>query len=388
MWDLHKLRRSSLTRTDIFTSYPSRSYQDDTAFTKPTTAHDWLYFHELMAHRVHTSQDWELSHYLSYPILAMHSLFSSANAFPQSTSDSEQPEDQFAFASLSAARASDLSRANGEALTSLQQMLTLPLQRSFRSVGIIAAELVPYVLRLLSPDVKPTLIAGVASVRRAPEKERVLRAVDAMCAVGVKFERGRVELNTADDGEAETGRNLQAVNSALRTTAGWIYRMEPPLDDLGLFASASPCATSSGGDAGKVRYAVRQVLEQEWRKETTRRETDARMKRAHGLPEIMDEGEANKGTPGKGFEHPNDAAVALTYKPKAVKRDFFGRPIAPSKKLMRLPSAGCGDAMRGDKADGEGSVPEAGVRVWVTHNEGYSNAVKKPITLKELLEGL
>ena len=59
-----------------------------------------------------------------------------------------------------------------------------------------------------------------------------------------------------------------------------------------------------------------------------------------------------------------------------VKRDFFGRVI----KNTRPASAGKG-AQKGDSKTDD----EAG-RVWVSFHEGFSNAVRKPITLKELLE--
>jgi chromosome transmission fidelity protein 18 len=68
-------------------------------------------------------------------------------------------------------------------------------------------ELIPYVLRMLSPDVKPVLVNtgasgsksfATASVRKASEKELVKKAVEAMVATGVRFEKSRVE---TEDGE-------------------------------------------------------------------------------------------------------------------------------------------------------------------------------------------
>lgn len=62
-----------------------------------------------------------------------------------------------------------------------------------------------------------------------------------------------------------------------------------------------------------------------------------------------------------------------TLKIKAAKKDFFGRVVV---------SEGGMDA--GGKATGK--VEEN--RVWVSFHEGFSNAVRKPISLEELVRGM
>ena len=49
----------------------------------------------------------------------------------------------------------------------------------------------------------------------------------------------------------------------------WIYRMEPPIDSMGIFETGG--ALLAGTEAAKARYAVRQVLHQEWAREEKRR---------------------------------------------------------------------------------------------------------------------
>lgn len=58
-----------------------------------------------------------------------------------------------------------------------------------------------------------------------------------------------------------------------------------------------------------------------------------------------------------------------------TKRDFFGRIINEA----RPPGAGTNRPGTAGKSKDE-------KRVWVSFHEGYSNAVRKPITLKELLD--
>lgn len=61
-----------------------------------------------------------------------------------------------------------------------------------------------------------------------------------------------------------------------------------------------------------------------------------------------------------------------------VKRDFFGRIIKEESR----PSSEEGRPMS------RGEASKCQVKVWVSFNEGFSNAVRKPISLKELLDGL
>lgn len=303
----------------------------------------------------------------------MHNLFASSAASPSTRNGEDHkslddaacggPDSSYAMSRLH-----EIRRANDAVLSSLHNTLALPLQSSFRSNAALATELVPYSLRMLSPDVKPTLVGNVASVRRGPEKERVNRAVDAMCALGIKFEKGRVEVSTGEDEEGDTGTKCAYSNAAVRANAGWVYRMEPPLDEIGTYTHA---AFAGGGDAGKARYAVRQVLDQEWTKEIVRKESEVRLKRVNGLPEDarmdvgVDKGQSTDKVNGK-TDAPAAASV-LAQKPKTVKKDFFGRPIEAAKNLTM-------GTHRCDQGTGLDSHPER------------TTAVKRGITMKELLE--
>ena len=60
---------------------------------------------------------------------------------------------------------------------------------------------------------------------------------------------------------------------------------------------------------------------------------------------------------------------------KVVKRDFFGRVIR-EKPLLE------GEVRKQTKPEGDED------RIWVSFHEGFSNAVRKPITMEELFRGL
>lgn len=339
---------------DCFTAYPEKPFQDDTLLSKPSAAYEWLHFHDTINSAVHGSQEWELAPYLSNSVLAFHHLFASPRK--QSSEATADPDAQpLPFTGPGANfAAAEQFKANRAQLMALQSTLSLHLTRMFRSPEEMALELIPYTLRMLSPDVKPVIVNTGASgsksfasatVRKASEKALVKKAVEAMAATGVRFEKSRVE------NEDIANRN-----------AGFVWRMEPSLDVMGTFD------TIAGKKEEKVRYAVRSVLEQEWRIESARIDMDNR-KRRGGQTEAdeVDEPKAEKTTEEK-FAEANA---------RAVKRDFFGRVI----KEKPMPEG----VQQKKKAENKGG--DEG-RIWVSFNEGYSNAVRKPITVDELLRGL
>ncbi|OQU98107.1 hypothetical protein CLAIMM_03935 [Cladophialophora immunda] len=223
----------------------------------------------------------------------------------------------------------------------------------------IATELIPNVGKMLAPDVKPVVIGGsgssasVASVRKETEKTCIRNAVRTMLALDISFEKVRVEIE----------------GGGAHSNGGYAYRMEPPLDMLLSYHMDKP-----GSGTAPVRYAVRQVLEQELRKERLLQNSVARHARsaASGLTREVD-GEDNKEN-----ETPAEKARVASSKTAGTKRDFFGRIINESR-----PTSAGKEAK--DRAENPGTKAEG--RVWVSFHEGFSNAVRKPITLRDLLDG-
>ncbi|KAK5121620.1 hypothetical protein LTR85_004792 [Meristemomyces frigidus] len=347
--------------TDCFTSYPEHPFQDDTLMSKPDAAYEWLHFHDALSSAVYSSSEWEMAPYLSTPVLAFHHLFASPTraqyaAAAHTAEDSDDtPSHPFSGPQASWA-AREATKHNESLIQTLQSGLGLELGRMFSSTSAIATDLLPYLLRMLSPNVAPIIVGGsgndkgTASVRKASEQLLVQRAVQAMGASGIRFERTRV---TTDD----AGPSWQ--------NAQWVYRMEPSLDVLGAFETGG----KGFGEAGreKQRYAVRQVLDQEWIKEEKRRAEATRLARFSGGREVG----------GSLLPVSTDGREERRVLSKTnVKRDFFGRPIA-------LPVEGA----EPKKGKGREEQKEEG-RVWITYHEGFSNAVRKPVTLAELMRDL
>lgn len=203
--------------TDCFAAYPSHSFQDDMFLTKPNVAYDWLHFHDSLSTKVFSGQEWELGPYLSEAVLGFHYLFASPirNQYSGGDQNEEQDIEPMPFSGPRADyEASEAQKQNKTILFGLRSSLSIPLFRAFRSPEEICYEFLPSLIKILTPDVKPVVVGGsgdqrgIVSVRRGSERAMIQRTVSAMSAVGVTFERGRIE------GSQSHGNN-------------YIYRMEP-----------------------------------------------------------------------------------------------------------------------------------------------------------------
>jgi chromosome transmission fidelity protein 18 len=165
-----------------------------------------------------------------------------------------------------------------------------------------------------------------------------------MEAIGVCFERVRVD--------PTPGSNA---------AGGWAYRMSPAVDALGMYE------TLEGAEKEGVRFAVRQVLDQELKKLELVREKEARERRMGEVlakevvtMPVVEDKKGKKRKVGK------------------VKRDFFGRLVVEVE----------GDEEEEKKKRRKKVVErDDSEEVYVKFHEGFSNAVRKGIGLEELMAG-
>jgi chromosome transmission fidelity protein 18 len=349
---------------DCFSAYPDQPYQDDNYLSKPDSAYEWLNFHDQLSSAVFSHSEWELATYLAQPILAFHHLFATPNRShtnintkwnEQDNAEDNEPPTPFSGPSASF-HAHEAQKSNLEILQTLQASLSLPLLRMFPSPTSLTTEFIPWLTRMLNPNVTPVVVhnsgTSTASVRRAAEKVLVSRAVNAMSASGVRFDRIRLDTEGA------------AKYSGPQT---WVFRMEPAVDELSVFETLDLKAAGME-KVDRTRFAVRQVLDQEFAIHTKKSAEAARVHRGGGIVSLSD---AVAG-----------AAVPslLRENSKKLKRDFFGRVVEEAVQEDTDDEAIMQQRKKA-KMD-EGGDKE---RVWVTFHEGYSNAVRKPVSLKELL---
>ncbi|KPI37640.1 Chromosome transmission fidelity protein 18 [Cyphellophora attinorum] len=366
------------------------AFQDDTLLSKPNAAYEWLHFHDRLSSRLYGGQEWELGPYMNTSACAFHTLFASVDKGTRAWGVNEQYNSREEDANSAAAPhpysgsradfvAYEAEKQNKAILTELQSSFPGPLLRLFSSVDNIATELVPAANRMLSPDIKPVVIGGhggsggsVASVRKESEKRCVQIGVGVMHALQLKFEKVKLELDA----------NAGPVGGR----ATFAYRMEPPLDALNTYHFAIPDSTDPNTAAvvptshNPTRYAVRQVLEQELHKEKILQSSLASQNRSGSL-----NGSSSSVYRGKENTEPTNAAMetATAARKDDVKRDFFGRPIATRQDSQSSEGGKNGKAAPRKQAE---PVTEKD-RVWVSFNEGFSNAVRRPITLRELMDG-
>lgn len=142
-----------------------------------------------------------------------------------------------------------------------------------------------------------------------------------------------------------------------------------PLDEFMDFPTAGNTSTFS---AAPIRYAVRQVLDQEYKKTVQKQAYDVRQARFK---------EGNQHGEDSVFTFKNRSTVDSLIKNvdgdeevMKVKKDFFGRVIV-EKSTQELPTQKRKE--REDKKDTN--------KVWVTYHEGFSNAVRKPVTVADIM---
>lgn len=129
-----------------------------------------------------------------------------------------------------------------------------------------------------------------------------------------------------------------------------------------------------------VRYAVRQVLDQELQKTIVMRESAARQARFKGGRPAGPNGKADDY-----FDNKENTAAKpigkLNFLPSIplVKKDFFGRVVV--EKVQPLQEMDANGVLQKRKTDEVNTV-------WVTYHEGLNNAVKKPVSLEEFMRGL
>jgi chromosome transmission fidelity protein 18 len=209
--------------TEVFSCYPNHEFNDDSFLSKPNQAYEWMHFHDMCSSKVFGSQDWELAPYLSQSILACHHLFASPIRRANGGYDRKwgvHGDDEAPVLPFSGPRADFAAREsekeNRSMLQALHAQLPPTLMRSFRSVEDVSTDFLPYLVRMISPDVKPVVVGGsgdargTASVRKETEKVMVQRAANVLAEVGIELQRGKIE----NDSPYSRG-------------AQWVYRLEP-----------------------------------------------------------------------------------------------------------------------------------------------------------------
>lgn len=149
-----------------------------------------------------------------------------------------------------------------------------------------------------------------------------------------------------------------------------------PVDALTSFETAA-----YGGPASSTaRYAIRQALDQEYQKSVAGQRATMGQTRPGAGSNVP----SNKLASIPKRDVPNSIHGKGSGRINAPKRDFFGRVVKDDeygleKANRRRQSTNPNDRTHGQRRAGQ---------IFVSFHEGYSNAVRKPITLDDLMRGL
>ena len=157
---------------------------------------------------------------------------------------------------------------------------------------------------------------------------------------------------------------------------GYTDRLCRPLDILAAFETSyqSTSATAPSG------YAIRQALDQEYQKNLLRQHADARQ--ATYKAGCSFDSEADLVVEDRQKARIREGGVDI--KSVIKKRDFFGRIVDTAPNTGKSQSSGA--ESKGTQVN-KSTNNAKGRKAWVSFHEGFSNAVRKPITLDELMRG-
>lgn len=159
--------------------------------------------------------------------------------------------------------------------------------------------------------------------------------------------------------------------------------------------TASGVAAAAAPPPPLARYAIRQALDQEFRKYVLLQSAEMRQARytKAGNGSVFPPDLSSSSVVVGNDEIP--AAQTVTATPTTSlkpKRDFFGRFITLQEQQQQQQGVRKEkDGETGTEMETKGGVNnrvKVGInQVWVSFNEGFSNAVRKPITIEELMRG-
>ncbi|PAA69202.1 hypothetical protein BOX15_Mlig023188g1 [Macrostomum lignano] len=244
----------------------------------------------------------------------------------------------------------------------------------------LVLDLAPCLLDILQPSLRPVS----THLYTAKERRDLATLVDCMICYGLHYTQQRLP-----DGQMQ-------------------FALEPPLDQLVRFseppAAAPPAATTttsttstSAGRRPPLSGAVKQLVARELQAERLRR-ADAAAAARLGPSAPTSASTTGASAPAKSTSTPERRRLADTVRglapsaaatasaaasasaPAPVVRDFFGRPIStPAAAAAAAPAAA---EKLSTSAASAGPKSLLNDRIWFRFNEGFSNAVRRPVRVR------
>lgn len=271
------------------------------------SALDWVHASDAFELRMHRHQDYDMLPYMPYMLAPWHRLF--AHVANQKL---EWPKaDYEAYLKRS---------AHQEIAETVQKALPMSLSPSFSATSVVT-ELAPYLIRILSPDLRPVN----SQLVRADEKLALAKLMHIMTTLKLTF-----VLDKNEDGQLS-------------------YKLEPPVDVFVHYDG------KRAADIIPSRFGVRSIVAKEM-------EADA-LRKAEGVDPATTSTAKDLMAAYRATAEPGKDAPAL---------DFFGRTVVKPELVVAA------------NDENEPVRPLKRARLAFKYSEGFSNAVKLPIRITSL----
>lgn len=332
-----------------FEHYPSLRTSDD-GWKRYRAAHDWLHFGQSINDKVWAQGNYELLGFMPWSFVCWHLLFANVgNPLPEYPKvDYENHVKQSAFNELAS-----------QVVTALPDNVRSQFNRQS-----LVTELGPFLMRILTPDLRP-----VNNQLARPEDRQIMASLVAiMSSLNIRFVQDRI----SDEEAASTGQ----------TAGQLVYKLDPPLDIFTQFEG------KRSKENGPSRFAVRQMVVKETEKAALRKLTGA---------DANDDISTAKLAMAVYRTNGSTSSSAVVDKTAKIAVDFFGRPIVKPPSAPTGPMLSMSDLVpHGTKRGADGiarsdspsqpaqrDVPD--IKVFYRYHEGFSNAVRRPMKISALL---
>ncbi|WVR03696.1 hypothetical protein IAU60_000691 [Kwoniella sp. DSM 27419] len=294
----------------------------DASLANVCKVHDWLGYYDRLSTKVQDSQEYELMSYMPFAVTAWYSHMAAPanNAKP-----TEWPKADYE---------SYQARVANEEIAGQLKLLIPPILRSLFSSTKTLTELIPLLMRIISPPLRPVN----ANIVKPAEKAVLERLVELLIPLGLKF-------------WIEKGENGQPM-----------MRLEPPIDVFVHYDG------KRAEDIAASRFAVRQLVAQSM---------DAELARRRGAAGANGEGSgADSYAKAYGLKGNAGMGVKTVDKVEPPATDFFGRQKS-NTSLSAVAS------MDGTTAPEEPQAKK--FKALYKFNEGSSSAVRRSIKMSALM---
>ncbi|KAK9477478.1 P-loop containing nucleoside triphosphate hydrolase protein [Lipomyces japonicus] len=319
--------------TACFAMYPTMSYTSDMLQTE-SRACEWLYFFDRLSHAMHHHDHHrDLASYLAFPVAGFNALFASSS----SASSSLNRPTHFVINTKQDYDAFETIKSNRDLCKQLVRASSL--QRLLSQMDIVPTEFAPYLIKIINPAITTTTPSTSSSSSAAAvnshERDMIHHAVEVLRQTDIKLYQQRA------------GSGV------------FVYRMDPPLEQIVTFADVDRDRAAAG------KFMVRQLMAQELSRlhnsvntvtTTTKRSLPSQQQNT--TQNNNRKRQAVSANPGGLQSAKSTSTMSAFFKPKPTPTLTVATPSSQTTQA---------------KSEHQHTV-------WIQFHEGFSNAVRKPIS--------